>query len=892
MEPEGLMKTDGAGKRGEESDDGSERSGGERDGESFEEGETTGGVASETEEAAVTLEHLAFGRRKDEPSRPGPTSPEQPTIIPGHGRRASISFANPPSISSAFSSTTAAPFPISSFANDQPPLHTTHQHPASTSANRSSSSLLSQASSNFPTGGTIHPSSQPRRSSINSLTNNNHYPHRLLSPSTHIPDPSPPSPNHPSLPAGSTPFTLLNLQSKVAMGARGPTLSYGGPLGAKKMLPPLGTFGRVPGEVGRAKREEEIEGRRRMRERDLTDPKIVFDAFFQRSEIYMEAFLTCLPGERKERALIQHYFSRVEWFHHCLHVPTFLRECEEFWTIPFEQAVAECSASWVGVFLIIMCLSLHFLDDQEASRLGFSKEDQERLPAVWFAGTRGALWQSDFLTNHSLECLQIIILSGVYLANQDRADAHWGILGSGIKIAQMMGINRLGAEDPSRRWGGRWESLITREVGRRCWWNLVFLDWSLAPAYGYAATIHPEHMTTAFPGNIRDEDLIDGQPFRPLPLDVHTPMSYHLTRLRLIETAYQVIYIMNHSPHPPYEAILKVDQEFTDIEKTLPHYYQVNDEKPMGRPRSNRDEDLVLNWEKVVVNLSLQTQKLRLHRPYLSRGYKNAKYAYSTQQCIRAARAALSLIHEGVGFEGGVVFLEKWWITLFYSFVSTVVLLIDLLYTPRDQLWEEKLNEVKQALAYLKQIERTSSPARGTIKVIEALLIEVESRPVGAVPAPRKRGLSIDTASSTSEHEGNANGLQRAVRRLVHENEIVASSTSPNSSNDATDNTPSPAFLAAARPPNPLAPPETLAPGSLSMPANGNWLSAPTGFTPSVSPVMQYGYGGGPRPPNQFSTTVESGEEANLFGSPGGWNPTLGGSDSMLSSNLNSGNSE
>lgn len=55
-------------------------------------------------------------------------------------------------------------------------------------------------------------------------------------------------------------------------------------MGAKKMLPPLGTFGRVPGEVGRAKREEEIEGRRRMRERDLTDPKIVFDAFFQRSE--------------------------------------------------------------------------------------------------------------------------------------------------------------------------------------------------------------------------------------------------------------------------------------------------------------------------------------------------------------------------------------------------------------------------------------------------------------------------------------------------------------------------------------------------------------------------------------------------------------------------------
>lgn len=150
------------------------------------------------------------------------------------------------------------------------------------------------------------------------------------------------------------------------------------------------------------------------------------------------------------------------------------------------------------------------MDDEEAARYGFTPEEQQTLPGTWFAGTRGALWQSDFLTNHSLECLQIIILSGVYLNNQDRADAHWGILGAGIKIAHMMGINRLGAEEtdvkPGQRprvWRGRWESVIAREVGRRCWWQLVFLDWSLAPSYGYACSIHPNQMDTAFPANVR-----------------------------------------------------------------------------------------------------------------------------------------------------------------------------------------------------------------------------------------------------------------------------------------------------------------------------------------------------------------------------------------------------
>ena len=98
-----------------------------------------------------------------------------------------------------------------------------------------------------------------------------------------------------------------------------------------------------------------------------------------------------------------------------MHVPTFERECEEFWAIPFDRAVEECSASWIGLYLIIMCLSLHFLEKEQVVKLGFTEEEQTTLPATWFAGCRGALWQSDFLTNHSLECLQIIILSGVYL---------------------------------------------------------------------------------------------------------------------------------------------------------------------------------------------------------------------------------------------------------------------------------------------------------------------------------------------------------------------------------------------------------------------------------------------------------------------------------------------
>ena len=59
-------------------------------------------------------------------------------------------------------------------------------------------------------------------------------------------------------------------------------------------------------------------------------------------------------------------------------------------------------------------------------------------------------------------------------------------------MAQGLGLSRLGAEPeggvdkPLPMWTGRWESLIQREVGRRVWWNLVFLDWAQASSYSHS----------------------------------------------------------------------------------------------------------------------------------------------------------------------------------------------------------------------------------------------------------------------------------------------------------------------------------------------------------------------------------------------------------------------
>jgi hypothetical protein len=57
---------------------------------------------------------------------------------------------------------------------------------------------------------------------------------------------------------------------------------------------------------------------------------------------------------------------------------------------------------------------------------------------------------------------------------------------------------------------------------------------------------------TSLPGNIEDEDLIDGEPFKPQPVHVRTGMSFTLARLKFAEISHKQIWQANNNSHPPY----------------------------------------------------------------------------------------------------------------------------------------------------------------------------------------------------------------------------------------------------------------------------------------------------------------------------------------------------
>lgn len=109
----------------------------------------------------------------------------------------------------------------------------------------------------------------------------------------------------------------------------------------------------------------------------------------------------------------------------------------------------------------------------------------------------------------------------------------------------------------------------------------------------------------------------------------------------------------------------------------LPTFFQPSPTSEAVPPHTD-PKAMVEYYEKTTLNLGLHSRMMRLHRPFLSRGYDDERFSYSKEQCIRAARAGLRLM---CGGENNHVaqFLEKWWYVFLLPLTSQSIILYCLL---------------------------------------------------------------------------------------------------------------------------------------------------------------------------------------------------------------------
>ncbi|KAK1215651.1 hypothetical protein PQX77_021715 [Marasmius sp. AFHP31] len=441
--------------------------------------------------------------------------------------------------------------------------------------------------------------------------------------------------------------------------------------------------------------------------------------------------LSHLPNETRSRILVRFYFDRIEWYTRVLHSPTFMSEMDSLLDqvsahfsppaslSPYLSAEPpSLSLPFLSTYFMVLCLAYHLIEPEICQSMNITFQDAAELSKKMYNAAQLCLWIDNYLENHSLESVQTLILMGTYQQNMGDSDSHWALLGSAIKIAQNLGLDRLGSESDKKAYAGPWKSLVRREVGRRVWWNLIYNDWSNAAAHNGVYAIFPLQTNTALPANVNDNDLKDNEPLKSASHSRYTAMTYSLTRFRFVELYRQIVDSVDHNtsnttgPTPNFTA--ETDGRLLAMLKDLPTSFQA----PIS---ASTEPGKVIEY--TVALIMGEALRMRLHRPFLFRGYKDDRYASSKQQCIGSAKAVIKYLKYDPSLTG---MLLRRWTVMFYGFSAAVVLLIDFCHQRGLNSIEESKKELQGALNVFRTAQVVSTISQNAIVILEAMIANAE----------------------------------------------------------------------------------------------------------------------------------------------------------------------
>ncbi|KAG7091751.1 hypothetical protein E1B28_008152 [Marasmius oreades] len=536
--------------------------------------------------------------------------------------------------------------------------------------------------------------------------------------------------------------------------------------------------------------------------------------------------VSILPDELISRSLVDFYFDRIDWYTKIFHYPSFMSEIDNLLaqislfsshTASSSPTPPRISFPFLSIFFMVLCLTHQFIEPEVCGALNINYADATAQAKKFYNAAQVCLWIDNFLANHSLESVQSLILMGIYQQNLDDSDSHWALLGSAIKIAQNLGLARLGSESDNKTYSGPWKSVIRREVARRVWWNLIYGDWSHAAAHNGVYAVHPSQNGTGYPANINDVDLVDGQPLKEAQGTQYTEMTYSLTRFRFVEIYRQIVDNMENPTG--YGFIVETDARLRDmLEVDLPAMFQVGEHDQHGSgsavdmdtgcnttspstPTSStssapasasasasassgvrtQTQTQTKQLEYTISLIMGETRRLRLHRPFLFRGYKDRKYGKSKEQCIASARAVLNILKADPEQAAGVL---KWWLVMFYGFAAAVVLFIDYCHLRGDDpnALETRKKELHDALNLFKQAQHLSGVSQNAINLLEGMMTAAEQR-VSSSSSSSSLSSSLSGSGGSRKRSAPDDSEQRwdrmAKKTIVSANRKVGLTRSP-----------------------------------------------------------------------------------------------------------------
>ncbi|OQE16103.1 hypothetical protein PENSTE_c025G08537 [Penicillium steckii] len=295
-----------------------------------------------------------------------------------------------------------------------------------------------------------------------------------------------------------------------------------------------------------------------------------------------------LPSKQSLDHLVDTFFTSVDWFMMIFHETTFRQRYEDLMTsiyIPSEDNI-----NFLWITLLVFGLGAHYSSltpqstDQQLKMKQFSKEIIARIEQQFLK----------IIDSPDEEAVQICVLLGSFFLFNGRPTSGLGILGSGIKIAQVLRLHR----EPVST-----EMSASRLESRRCsWWALEIFDKYAAIAFGRPCSIDDSDCDVNTISDLQS-NTTDG-PRQKEHLD------YHRWKFRL----YRIVgpFLGRRIQTNRLESVKALHEQLTSWQKELPKELRLDLYKDKDKDDSQTPS--LLQMQALALQLTYDNIQIILHR--------------------------------------------------------------------------------------------------------------------------------------------------------------------------------------------------------------------------------------------------------------------------------------
>lgn len=366
---------------------------------------------------------------------------------------------------------------------------------------------------------------------------------------------------------------------------------------------------------------------RKDRKRRQEEREILFD---QRDPI-LEALL---PPKEEADKLVAVYLEQFEQIHRIVHIPTFKKEYEGYWSPTSNNRYAAFTTLLLSVLAVASCV--HTYDEMKF--IGMMSQARH-WAEKWIIAC------DDWLSKQSQKHRRLIhyqISCMLYLAkrvNTFKKKRFWTNSGALVQDGIAVGLHR----EPSHMANNI--TIYNQEMRRRIWTTIQEFDMQASFDHGLPTLLSQLHYDVHAPRNLDDEDFDENTTILPpskSPKEYTFSSFQNLARQSLPLRLELSRLLTGPTSEIDYDQVIRYTNDLTQEIDALPSWDTNVDPK-------NKKNPMVAY---TLLHVQLRQYIIPLHQPYLKLRKQNSKYQYSEIIYYNAARDIV-LLHDKL-YEQGI----------------------------------------------------------------------------------------------------------------------------------------------------------------------------------------------------------------------------------------------